>query len=72
MWDRVISAFTRVFRRAMPGHDEMGENFFDYTTTTLLTTYRAYARLYEPRSLRGVSGDILKAERGVASCGGGL
>jgi len=23
-----------------------------------------------PRSLRGVSGDILKAERGVASCGG--
>ena len=57
---------------AMPGHDEMGENFFDYITTTLLTTYRAYARLYEPRSLRGVSGDILKAERGVASCGGGL
>ena len=25
-----------------------------------------------PRSLRGVSGDILKAERGVASCGGRL
>jgi len=72
MWDRVISAFTRVFRRAMPGHDEMGENFFDYTTTTLLTTYRAYARPYAASLIEGVSGDILKAERGVASCGGGL
>src|SRR5262249_33960145 len=26
-------------------------------------------KLRQPRSLRGVSGDILKAERGVASCG---
>src|SRR6516165_6263372 len=54
MWDRVISAFTRVFRRAMPGHDEMGENFFDYTATTLLTTYRACARPYAASLIEGV------------------
>src|SRR5262245_18375774 len=28
-------------------------------------------RIRQPRSLRASSGDILKAERGVASCGGG-
>jgi NADPH:quinone reductase-like Zn-dependent oxidoreductase len=44
----------------------------DYASTTLLTTYRARATRFHPRSLRGVSGGILKAERGVASCGGGL
>jgi hypothetical protein len=42
---------------------------YDYIPTTLLTTYRIHARTSHPRSLRGVSGDILKAERGVASCG---
>jgi hypothetical protein len=47
---RVISAFTRVFRRAMPGHDGACGKFFDYTPATLLTTYRAYARRY-PASL---------------------
>ena len=73
--------------RVKPGHDgasclgEILRRFFDYTTTTLLTTYRAYARQYaasliegvmQPRSLRASSGDILKTERGVAFCGDGL
>src|SRR5262249_30992773 len=49
-----------------------GEDFFDYTLTTLLTTYRAYARPSAAWLIEGASGDILKAERGVASCGGGL
>src|SRR5262245_53078008 len=44
---RGISAFTRVFWRAMPGYDGarmFAGDFFDYTPTTLLTTYRACAR----------------------------
>jgi hypothetical protein len=40
-------------------------------STTLLTTYRARATRFASSLLRGVSGGILKAERGVASCGGG-
>src|SRR5262249_45998454 len=53
MWDRVTAGLSRVFRRAMPGHDEMGEDFFDYTTTTILTTYRAYARPYAASLIKG-------------------
>src|SRR5262249_32838417 len=55
---RVISAFTRVFRRAMPGHDEMAHHvwgkFFDYILTTLLTTYRAYASPSAASFIEGV------------------
>src|SRR5215475_5835085 len=54
MWDRVTAGLTRLFRRAMPGHDEMGEDFFDYITTTLLTTYRAYARPHAASLIEGV------------------
>src|SRR5215831_19306139 len=54
MWNRVTAGLSRVFRRAMPGHDEMGEDFFDYTTTTLLTTYRAYARPHAASLIEGV------------------
>ena len=86
---RGISAFTRVFRRAMPGNDgasgtasspagltrgshhsclkvfakkmdgrvkpghDVGR-FFDYTLTTLLTTYRVYARPHAASLIEGV------------------
>src|SRR5260221_13207810 len=44
----------------------------DYISTTLLTTYRAYARWIRSLAHRGPSPEtILKAERGVASRGGG-
>src|SRR6516162_9046957 len=66
---RVTSAFTRVFRRAMPGHDGAAcwGKFFDYTPTTLLTTYRVCARRLQPRSLRACSRDDPEygARRGV-------
>src|SRR6516165_4713717 len=42
----------------------------DYISTTLLTTYRDYARTIPSLAHRGASPEtILKAERGVASCG---
>jgi hypothetical protein len=57
--------------RPMTAHNAWGK-FFDYTTTTLLTTYRAYARPYAASLIEGVfSRTILNAERGVASCGSG-
>src|SRR6516164_8828090 len=66
---RVTSAFTRVFRRAMPGHDGAAcwGKFFDYTPTTLLTTHRVCARRLQPRSLRACSRDDPEygARRGV-------
>src|SRR5215510_14123461 len=56
---------------AKAGAGTSGGNFFDYTPTTLLRIVLMLDHM-QPRSLRASSGDILKAERGVASCGGGL
>jgi hypothetical protein len=53
-------------------HGAAYDKSFDYRSTTLLTTYRAYARWIRSLAHRGASPEtILKAERGVASCGGG-
>ena len=48
------------------------EKFFQYDSHLYVDydTRPCYIASH-PRSSRGVSGDILKAERGVASCGGG-
>jgi hypothetical protein len=44
-----------------------------YTSTTLLTTYRVHATGFASSLIEGASPEtILKAERGVASCGGRL
>src|SRR5262245_46540135 len=57
---RGLSAFSRVFCRAKPGHDgascleEILRRSFDYTPTTLLTTHRAYARAYAAWLIEGV------------------
>src|SRR5262249_9133704 len=47
-------------------------SFLPTSRRFLLTTNRGRVRTSPSRSLRGVSGDILKAERGVASCDGRL
>src|SRR5262249_25333335 len=64
-----------VFLPGVPALADVGDaggavKFSNYVSTTLLTTYCVYARAIPSLAHRGASsGDILKAERGVASCG---
>src|SRR5262249_27149524 len=44
--------------------ESSGWNFYDYIATTLLTTYRIYAREAKSPLVEGVSGNDPKAERG--------